>query len=238
VTRYYNKGIKNAPVRRRSKPDAAKRMLAILLTSGLLAAGFIYAIYQRTEAVTYGYKTQQLLREREQLEREKHQLELQRAAARSPQVIEQAARRLGLVRPDSSQVVVADHNGELKRWVPGPAWTAAPGGSAESNTLLVPMNKSAAKTRSPRPPTSEIMTETADRPLIGTTDLARSRPKRIEATDARAVVDSSEPRPADRESSGEVKRKTHLEGVLVFPRGESDLNLGTEPKQRKSRPRS
>jgi cell division protein FtsL len=159
--RYYDKGIKNAPIRRRPKLTGARRTLAILLTGGLLAVGFIYAIYQHTETVAYGYKTQQLLRECQQIEREKHQLELQRAYYRSPQVLEQAAERLGLVRPDSSQVIVAGRNGELKRWVPRSASTPAPSDPAESTTLPEPMNK--------------------------LTSVTRTRPRRIEAADTSEV---------------------------------------------------
>jgi hypothetical protein len=80
--------------------------------------GSIYAIYQHAAAVALGYKTQHLLREREQVEQEMRQLQIQRAYFCSPHVLEQAADRLGLVRPDSSQIIVAEAGGEWKRWLP------------------------------------------------------------------------------------------------------------------------
>jgi cell division protein FtsL len=120
----------------------------MLLGSGLLVAGCVYAIYQHAEAVGYGYKTQQLLREREQLDREKRQLELQHAHYRSPQVLERAAQRLGLVRPDSSQVIVASADGELKRWAPRSRRVPVPGNPAGPSVLPVTKNEPTAEPRS------------------------------------------------------------------------------------------
>ncbi|MBI3951867.1 MAG: cell division protein FtsL [Acidobacteria bacterium] len=118
MNRYYAQKIENAQVSKRPNPQATRQTIFVVLSSILVVAGFIYAISQHAEAVKDGYKAQQLMRLREQLEREKHRLELQRAYYRSPQIIEPVARRMGLVRPDSSQVIVTSTGGEFKRWMP------------------------------------------------------------------------------------------------------------------------
>ena len=71
--------------------------LGLLLFCGLgLAGGFVYAGRQHFTALNFGYKTQELRRERDRLAEEQRRYLMQREAAASPIHLEQAAKRLGL----------------------------------------------------------------------------------------------------------------------------------------------
>lgn len=108
MSRYVHTQIQNAPIYRKADRAALRRIIGILIAVGGIAALLILATWQHVEAVRFGYKTDQLVREREKLETVQRQLELERATRRSPQVIEPLARRLGLIRPDVSQVIIVD----------------------------------------------------------------------------------------------------------------------------------
>lgn len=88
-------------------------ILMMIVVGVLLVAGFIYTVALRAETVQDQYRVQQLMRLRHQLQRERQRLEQERAYYRSPHVLEPLARRLGLVRPDASQIIVADADGGL-----------------------------------------------------------------------------------------------------------------------------
>ncbi|GBC81198.1 Cell division protein FtsL [bacterium HR10] len=98
--------VSNAQVPHRTDQRAGHRVALVLGIVGLVALSLIVATWQHVEALRYGYRLNQLVRERERLEALKRQLESERAYYRSPQVIEPLARRLGLIRPDPSQVIV------------------------------------------------------------------------------------------------------------------------------------
>ncbi|GBC78205.1 Cell division protein FtsL [bacterium HR08] len=98
--------VPNAQVPHRTDQRAGHRVALVLGIVGLVALSLIVATWQHVEALRYGYRLNQLVRERERLEALKRQLESERAYYRSPQVIEPLARRLGLIRPDPSQVIV------------------------------------------------------------------------------------------------------------------------------------
>lgn len=98
--------VSNAQVPHRADQGVGHRMALVLGIVGLVALSLIVATWQHVEALRYGYRLNQLVRERERLEALKRQLESERAYYRSPQVIEPLARRLGLIRPDPSQVIV------------------------------------------------------------------------------------------------------------------------------------
>ncbi|HXF05857.1 MAG TPA: cell division protein FtsL [Blastocatellia bacterium] len=106
MTRYVHKQIHNARLYKPSDQRAFRRLMLILLLIIGVAGSLIYATWQHVEALRLGYRTDQLVRERDRREAEKRQLELERAYQRSPQVIEELARRLGMIRPDSSKVIV------------------------------------------------------------------------------------------------------------------------------------
>lgn len=111
---YYQKQILNAEVRRPLDTQAIHRLVLAAAVGVLVIGGFGFSIWQHVEAVTYGYRTEQLRQERQRLDAEKRKLELEKAYRSSPEVIEKAARKLGLVRPDSSQVVVASKTQRAK----------------------------------------------------------------------------------------------------------------------------
>lgn len=232
MTPYYGQKIENATICKRQNPQAIQQILLIVMASALLVAGFLYAIYQHAEAVKDGYKTQQLMHLREQLEREKHRLELERAYYRSPQVIEPLARRLGLVRPDSSQVIVTDANGELKRWMPEPKEKAAVEKVARVRGESGMAGAPSSATPSP-PPKVGIGTESRERVKMDVTASAvRTRPRRIETAEANAPTRISE---ADAEATVQADEtpKPLLLGVLEFPAGKAELKLEKTKKRNK-----
>ncbi len=111
MTRHVPLHVQNGPIPQRGEPKATSRMLLGLGVAGVVAFSLILATWQHVEALRYGYRLNQLVRERERLEALKRQLESERAYYRSPQVIEPLARRLGLIRPDPSQVIVVGRGG-------------------------------------------------------------------------------------------------------------------------------
>jgi len=111
MTRHVPSRVPNGPIPQRGEPKATSRMILVLGVAGVVAFSLILATWQHVEALRYGYRLNQLVRERERLEALKRQLESERAYYRSPQVIEPLARRLGLIRPDPSQVIVVGRGG-------------------------------------------------------------------------------------------------------------------------------
>jgi hypothetical protein len=85
--------------------------LALLLFCGLvLAGGFVFAAQQHFAAVDYGYKSEELRRERERLLEEKQQLMLQKEQAFAPARLATQARELGLKPLVASQVGIQKAN--------------------------------------------------------------------------------------------------------------------------------
>jgi cell division protein FtsL len=79
--------------------------LVLLLVCGLvLSGGFVFAAGQRFSAVRYGYKSEELRRERERLLEEQRRLILAREQATSPAQLESAARAIGMQPVRPSQV--------------------------------------------------------------------------------------------------------------------------------------
>lgn len=91
----------------RERDWRALTRLALLLVCGLsLAGGFIFAAGQHFAAVRYGYKTEELRRERARLLEEQRRLLLEREEATSPAHLEAAAREMGLQPVQPAQVNV------------------------------------------------------------------------------------------------------------------------------------
>ena len=89
----------------RDRDLRALSRLALLLFCGLvLASGFVFAAQQHFAAVQYGYKSEELRRERERLLEEQQHLMLKREQAFAPARLESEARELGLKPPLASQV--------------------------------------------------------------------------------------------------------------------------------------
>ncbi|MCS6804201.1 MAG: hypothetical protein RMM98_00570 [Acidobacteriota bacterium] len=108
---YYMPRIENTPRARHLTTLHTGRILPMVVVSALLVGGLIYAVALRAETVQDQYRVQQLMRLRQQLQRERQRLEQERAYYRSPHVLEPLARRLGLVRPSASQIIVAGADG-------------------------------------------------------------------------------------------------------------------------------
>ena len=89
----------------REKRNEVFIRLGLLLFCGLgLASGFVYAGRQHFTSLNYGYKTQELRRERDRLAEEQRRYLLQREAASSPIRLEQAAKRLGMQPLQAAQI--------------------------------------------------------------------------------------------------------------------------------------
>ena len=89
----------------REKRNEVFIRLGLLLFCGLgLASGFVYAGRQHFTSLNYGYKTQELRRERDRLAEEQRRYLLQREAAASPIHLEQAAKRLGMQPLQAAQI--------------------------------------------------------------------------------------------------------------------------------------
>ncbi len=94
----------NPHVRRQRDPRAARRQAVLLAGCLVLACGFIYAVRQQILAVDYGYKTEQLRRERAELLDEQHKLKLALEESSSPAKLEEAGRELGMQPARASQI--------------------------------------------------------------------------------------------------------------------------------------
>lgn len=93
---------------RRERDPRASARLAVLLTCGLLlACGFAYAARQHFDAVSYGYRSEELRRERERLLAEQERLRAELAERSAPGRIEHEAREIGLQPARPSQIGVA-----------------------------------------------------------------------------------------------------------------------------------
>jgi hypothetical protein len=86
----------NAHLRRERDPRAFRRQVCLLVSCLVLAAGFVLAVRQQILAVEYGYKTEELRRERETLLDEQKRLLLSLEESSSPAQLEAAAREMGL----------------------------------------------------------------------------------------------------------------------------------------------
>ena len=224
MTPYYAQPIQNAPVTRRPNSQAVRPIFLVIIASALLVSGFIYAIYQHAEAVQDGYKLQQLMLLRQELEREKQRLELERAHSRSPQVIEPLARSLGLARPDSSQVIITDANGEMKRWIPTPSQKAI---SSRSPSVV---GGPATPTDNGAPATGSRL-DNQQSEWNSTAPAVRARPKRVEAT--ASVPTPREEAEAVANADADETPRAWLGGVLTFPEGQAELKLEKTRKRNK-----
>ena len=90
---------------RRERDRTAHRRLAWLLVCCLgLAGGFVVAARQQFAAVQYGYRSEELRRERERLLEEQRRLRLALEENSSPAQLERAAREMGLRPARAAQI--------------------------------------------------------------------------------------------------------------------------------------
>ncbi|MDQ3257941.1 MAG: hypothetical protein M3R15_29335 [Acidobacteriota bacterium] len=98
---------RNYDIRRERDPRAARRQILWLLCGLVLAAGFVVAARQKVAAVQYGYKYEELRRERASLLEEQQRLRLALEETNAPANLERAAREIGLQPTRPSQVEAA-----------------------------------------------------------------------------------------------------------------------------------
>jgi cell division protein FtsL len=95
---------RNSKIHRDRDIRALSRLALLLLCGLVLASGFVFAAQQHFAAVDYGYKSEELRRERAKLLEEKQQLMLQKEQAFAPARLATQARELGLKPLLASQV--------------------------------------------------------------------------------------------------------------------------------------
>lgn len=95
---------RNSKIHRDRDVRALSRLALLLFCGLILASGFVFAAQQHFAAVQYGYKSEELRRERERLLEEQQHLMLKREQAFAPARLESEARELGLKPPLASQV--------------------------------------------------------------------------------------------------------------------------------------
>jgi len=94
------KQIANEPVARPVSSHVIRWLAAIVVCGALLSCGFVISARQHFEAISVGYRSEELRRQSAKLEERLRQLELEYARASSPLEIERRAQKLGLERPD------------------------------------------------------------------------------------------------------------------------------------------
>ncbi len=119
----------NYAVRRERDTRALTRLFLLLFCGLMLSGGFVLAAGQRFSAVRYGYKSEELRRERDKLLEEQRRLILAREQATSPARLESAARAIGMQPVHASQVDV------------GAASTDAPSSSAALATASASLKR-------------------------------------------------------------------------------------------------
>ncbi|MBA3767757.1 MAG: hypothetical protein H0W99_12380 [Acidobacteria bacterium] len=97
----------NHTVHRERDRSALVRLGLLLLCGFVLTCGFVYAAGQHFAAVRYGYKTEELRRERGRLLEEQRRLVLMREQATTPARLEQAARGIGMQQAQPGQIGIA-----------------------------------------------------------------------------------------------------------------------------------
>jgi hypothetical protein len=103
----------------RERDQSALTRLLLLLCCGLaLTGGFLFAARQHFAALQFGYKSEELRRERDQLLAEQRRLLLIKEEALSPARLEAAAKVIGLQPIQATQIAGAR---EEKRNVSSPA---------------------------------------------------------------------------------------------------------------------
>jgi hypothetical protein len=100
---YFQKQIKNMPVKRR-RPGAQSIWVYIAIALGCLVAyGFVAAARNHFNAVELGYRSEELKRQREQLELDQRKLTLELERRTAPQKLDMRAQQQGLTLPSARQ---------------------------------------------------------------------------------------------------------------------------------------
>ncbi len=94
----------NSYVRRERDRRALRRQATLLACCVVLAVGFVIAARQQFAAVQYGYRSEELRRERERLLEEQRRLHVALEESSSPARLERTARAMGLQPARASQI--------------------------------------------------------------------------------------------------------------------------------------
>ena len=94
----------NPHVRREHDRRTFTRQAVLLAACVLLAAGFIFATRQKIVAVQYGYRSEELRRERERLVEEQQRLLVEIGERSAPARLDRAARELGMQPARAAQL--------------------------------------------------------------------------------------------------------------------------------------
>ncbi|MFN2454193.1 MAG: hypothetical protein ABR577_08230 [Pyrinomonadaceae bacterium] len=100
----------NYIIHRERDGRALVRLGALLLCGLVLAGGFVFAAGQHFAAVSYGYKSEELRRERARLLERQAALLLAREEASTPARLETAAREIGMQPIAAAQIGGAQAN--------------------------------------------------------------------------------------------------------------------------------
>lgn len=136
----------NSYVRRERDPRTLTRQALLLASCVVLAAGFVFAARQKIAAVQYGYRSEELRRERERLLEEQHRLLVAVEESSSPVHLERAARTLGLQTARAAQIGVSETVAPEPGGVEGTPGAARMG---EEGAGLKPRKKSGVATAAP-----------------------------------------------------------------------------------------
>jgi len=118
---YLEKRIANSRVARPVSRRVFAWLATIALGGALISAGFVISGRQHFEAVSIGYQSEELRQQAFQLEERLRQLELEYARVSSPVEVEQRARKIGLLRPESKiESIRRPINAESKKREPKP----------------------------------------------------------------------------------------------------------------------
>ena len=91
---FYNKRVRNAPIRRRLDRRFLSWVMIAALAGTVVSCGFLYSARCHFEAVALGYETQERRAELDKLAERRRQLELERERSLSPDELERRARHL------------------------------------------------------------------------------------------------------------------------------------------------
>ena len=100
---YFDKGIRNSRVARPVSGRVFNWLTIIAAAGVLLSCGFVMSARKHFEAISVGYKGEEMRRQAAQLEEKLRALEMDYARESSPFEIERRARQLGLQRPETVQ---------------------------------------------------------------------------------------------------------------------------------------
>ena len=102
-----SKPIQNASVKRPVSVRVFVWLAIFAVTGAIISCGFVISARQQFEAISLGYRGEELRQEEARLQEKLKSLQLKRDIITSPKEMEQRALKLGLVRPLSTRTAEA-----------------------------------------------------------------------------------------------------------------------------------